>query len=55
MYRNASVKEQNGICIREALVTVLEINDLKRGFTALEFFFINHISYMNEMHSDSTD
>ena len=38
-------------CIREALVTVLEINDFKQGgLTALEIFFINHNSYMNEMH-----
>ena len=38
-------------CIREALVAVLEINDFKqRGFIALEIFFINHNSYMNEMH-----
>ena len=38
-------------CIREALVAVLEINDFKRrGFIACEIFFINHNSYMNEMH-----
>ena len=38
-------------CIREALVAVLEINDFKQGgFIALEIFFINHNSYMNEMH-----
>ena len=38
-------------CIREALVAVLEINDVKQvGFIALEIFFINHNSYMNEMH-----
>ena len=43
-------------CIREALVTVLEINDFKkRGFIASEIFFINHIRYMNEMHTDSID
>ena len=35
-------------CIREALVAVLEINDVKQvGFIALEI--INHNSYMNEM------
>ena len=32
-------------------MTVLEINDFKQeGLTALEIFFINHNSYMNEMH-----
>ena len=36
-------------CIREALVTGLEINDFKQeGLLALEIFFINH----NEMHTD---
>ena len=40
-------------CIRETLVAVLEINDVKqRGFIALEIFFINHNSYLNEMHTD---
>ena len=35
-------------CIREALVAVLEINDVKQvGFIVLEIFFINHNSYMN--------
>ena len=49
MYRNVSVK----FCIREALATVLEINDFKQGgFIALEIFFINHNSYMNKMHTD---
>ena len=44
-------KNKNGICIREALVAVLEINDFKQGgFIALEIIFINHNSYMNEMH-----
>ena len=61
MCRNASVKEQKWnfgqFCIREALVAaVLEINDFKQGgFVALEIFFINHNSYMNEMHTDSID
>ena len=56
MCRNASVKEKKGICIREALVTALEINDFKqRGFIALQIFFINHNSCMNEMHTDSID
>ena len=33
------------------LVTLLEINDFKQGgLLALEIFFINHNSYMNEMH-----
>ena len=50
------LENKNGICIREALVTVLEINDFKqRGFIALEIFFINHNSYMIEMHTDSID
>ena len=32
-------------------MAVLEINDFKQGgFIALEIFFINHNSYMNEMH-----
>ena len=32
-------------------MAVLEINDVKQGrFIALEIFFINHNSYMNEMH-----
>ena len=53
MYRNASVKEQKYNFVSEALVTVLEINYLKQGgFIALETFFINNNSYMNEMHTD---
>ena len=56
MYRNASVKEQKrnlyqrgiGDCLRNKWF-------LKRGFIVLEFFFINHISYMNKMHTDSID
>ena len=32
-------------------MAVLEINDFKQGgFMALEIFFVNHNSYMNEMH-----
>ena len=32
-------------------MAVLEINDFKQGgFIALEILFINHNSYMNEMH-----
>ena len=32
-------------------MAVLEINDFKQGeFIALEIFFINHNSYMNEIH-----
>ena len=51
MCRNASVKEQNWNFVSEALVAVLEINDVKQvGFIALEIFFINHNSDMNEMH-----
>ena len=54
MYRNALVKEgKMEFCIREASVTVLELNDFKQGgFIAVEIFFINHNSYMNEMHTD---
>ena len=54
MYRNDLVKERKvEFCIREASVTVLEINDFKQeGFFALEIFFINLNSYMNEMHTD---
>ena len=34
-------------------MTVSEINDFKQGgFIALEIFFINKNSYMNEMHTD---
>ena len=53
MYRNASVKEQKYNFVSEALVTVSEINDFKQGgFIALEIFFINNNSYMNEMRTD---
>ena len=32
-------------------MAVLEINDFKQGgFIALEIIFVNHNSYMNEMH-----
>ena len=34
-------------------MTGLEINDFKQGgLLALEIFFINHNSYVNEMHTD---
>ena len=34
-------------------MTVSETNDFKQeGFIALEIFFINKNSYMNEMHTD---
>ena len=34
-------------------MTGLEINDFKQeGLLALEIFFINHNSYLNEMHTD---
>ena len=56
MYRNASVKEQKWNLYQRGIDDCLRNKWFQKiGFIALEFFFINHNSYMNEMRTDSID